>query len=596
VRGGRSKLTVAVAVLGAAAAALTGGILALVLMAGSGSVSQPCTSNASTGDPVSIGGASWAQQIDHLYPRVTIGQTGATLAPDVIAALAESAGKTLGINVPGWTMEQVTLGESSRRPGSFGNDPNGVTSGWGLWAITTIYNDAQVAAYGGYPGMLDPIANALVMAEIYQSQGVGAWYGSEYVTDWNKHYTGPLPLVNLKDLLANPSSGTSFVANQTTTADDGQCSGCPSDTGTQVATLSAGAIQTEATTVSDDSGAGGSPIGGYYFAEPGTSSAPGRASFATAHRLGDLFFEHRGAPPTLGGDAGTAQPLPMGAQVQVTAPNGRTLVVTKREIGSGAPQAAIDLTPVDAQALGLGYPSETQVTVKLVSLHGGGGSGKPAGLGGSSQPASYTGGSPNPSTGSTSCALDIGSTPGSTAKILASGYAVAPANAPPIVRQALAEGNRILQSNYSSAYTRGPLQDVLPLYDCSGGSAFVLYNTRYGTENLDGAGVNEGAPGGEALAGNSVSMAAYGAPGPGRWITVYTGVGGDGHEFLEIAGIQLDTSHYGGTPAQTPITDEGAGLPGYAGAGTGPRWEPHSGLAGQLADGMAWSAHHEPGL
>ncbi|MFZ0088401.1 MAG: hypothetical protein WAL63_02765 [Solirubrobacteraceae bacterium] len=73
--------------------------------------------------------------------------------------------------------------------------------------------------------MLNPIKNALVMAEIYRRQGIGAWYGTEHVTNWNQHYTGPLPLVNLKSVLGLPSSQTQFASTSGTTED------CPAASG-----------------------------------------------------------------------------------------------------------------------------------------------------------------------------------------------------------------------------------------------------------------------------------------------------------------------------------------------------------------------------
>ena len=44
--------------------------------------------------------------------------------------------------------------------------------------------------------------------------------------------------------------------------------------------------------------------------------------------------------------------------------------------------------------------------------------------------------------------------------------------------------------------------------------------------------------------GSSV-LVAYGQPGPGKWVTAYSGSGGEGHEFIEVAGLVLDTSHQG---------------------------------------------------
>jgi hypothetical protein len=124
--------------------------------------------------------------------------SGPTLPPFVIAALAEKAGDALGIDVPGWTMAQMTIGESGRRPGSAGVDPGGRTRGYGMWAVTTgfRFNDLMVARYDRAPGppryeaMWNPVKNSAVMAEIYGAQGLGAWYGDGFVTSRNAHYRG----------------------------------------------------------------------------------------------------------------------------------------------------------------------------------------------------------------------------------------------------------------------------------------------------------------------------------------------------------------------------------------------------------------------
>ena len=115
--------------------------------------------------------------------------SGATLPMKTIASLAEAAGRAVGIDVPGWTMAQVTIGESGRRPGAMGTDPGG-TRGLGLWQITTGYNDDLIARFGGEQQMFNPVKNALAMAEIYKRQGYGAWYGTSAVTDTNAHFHG----------------------------------------------------------------------------------------------------------------------------------------------------------------------------------------------------------------------------------------------------------------------------------------------------------------------------------------------------------------------------------------------------------------------
>jgi hypothetical protein len=73
-------------------------------------------------------------------------------------------------------------------------------------------------------------------------------------------------------------------------------------------------------------------------------------------------------------------------------------------------------------------------------------------------------------------------------------------------------------------------------------------------------------------------------PGPsscaGQWVTIYAGEsGGQGHALIEVAGVVLDTVH--GTSSTPP--------------GTGPRWQPASEIAYELAHG-SFVARHPPGL
>lgn len=123
---------------------------------------------------------------------------GYAMPPRDIAKLAEWAG---GGRVPGWTMQQVTEGESGGRPGSAGVDPGG-TKGYGLWAITSPFANSLVAPYGGYEAMWNPVLNALVMAKMYPTgwSGGSPWYGTSHVSDYNKHYTGKLQRGGIVDI------------------------------------------------------------------------------------------------------------------------------------------------------------------------------------------------------------------------------------------------------------------------------------------------------------------------------------------------------------------------------------------------------------
>jgi hypothetical protein len=168
-----------------------------------------------------------------------------------------------------------------------------------------------------------------------------------------------------------------------------------------------------------------------------------------------------------------------------------------------------------------------------------------------------------------SCVPVIGpSVPGAAAQILPDGTAAIPTDAPAQVQEAIAAGNRIIDTSYSTERNRNMLTTVMSSYDCSGSTDFVLYNAGLNAPQVDVGG---------AVAGNSTLLETYGTPGAGQWITVFASAG---HAFIEVAGLVLDTSHYGPT----------------APAGTGPRWQPASILSAQLADGNAWTQRHPAGL
>ena len=68
-----------------------------------------------------------------------------------------------------------------------------------------------------------------------------------------------------------------------------------------------------------------------------------------------------------------------------------------------------------------------------------------------------------------------------------------------------------------------------PTYDCSSSTSHVLWGGgRYGTAPW--------------VSGQLMS---YGAPGPGRWVTIYAH---SGHVFVYVAGLRFDTSRYDSGP------------------------------------------------
>lgn len=113
-------------------------------------------------------------------------------------------------------------------------------------------------------------------------------------------------------------------------------------------------------------------------------------------------------------------------------------------------------------------------------------------------------------------------------------YASAPAGFPMAVARAVAAANELQGKPYVWGGGHRYLNDRG--YDCSGSASYVLHK----------AGLLRGPL-------TSKGFRNFGAPGPGRFITIY--VSGD-HVFLSICGLRFDTSDYG------------------ANRGEGPKWRP----------------------
>lgn len=137
---------------------------------------------------------------------------------------------------------------------------------------------------------------------------------------------------------------------------------------------------------------------------------------------------------------------------------------------------------------------------------------------------------------------------GESTSILLSGVALAPANAPEAVQGVINNANTIVGRPYiwggghGSWYSNG--------YDCSGSVSFALFGGGLIPRPL-----------------TSGDLEGWGAPGPGKWITVYAN---GGHTFAEIAGLRWDT-----------VGDA---------QGTGPRWHLAS------TDTSGFVVRHPPGL
>ncbi len=124
--------------------------------------------------------------------------------------------------------------------------------------------------------------------------------------------------------------------------------------------------------------------------------------------------------------------------------------------------------------------------------------------------------------GVSAAATECGETPtvaGPKAKLI-EGVAVAPASAPPAVKKVIAAANRIRTKPYVWGGGHGRWWDEG--YDCSGAVSFALRGA-----NL----ISTPMPSG--------SLAGWGSPGKGKWITVYAN---GGHAYAVIAGLRWDTA------------------------------------------------------
>lgn len=124
-------------------------------------------------------------------------------------------------------------------------------------------------------------------------------------------------------------------------------------------------------------------------------------------------------------------------------------------------------------------------------------------------------------------------TPGRKSATLHNGIAYPPRGAPKEVKLAIAAGNRLQNKPYKWGGGHAYFNDTG--YDCSGAVSYVLRES----------GLMQGQR-------PSKGFFTYGKKGEGKWISVYIR---DGHVFMTVAGLRLDT--------------------GGSGHRSGPRWKPH---------------------
>ena len=124
--------------------------------------------------------------------------------------------------------------------------------------------------------------------------------------------------------------------------------------------------------------------------------------------------------------------------------------------------------------------------------------------------------------------------------------ALVPADVPARVQAMLVAGNELQELPYGPGGhpdPRGALEE-----DCSSTVNYVLY--RSGVRPIS-----------EIVSDNPLAQdyVHWGAPGPGRWVTIYATAGPTPHVFITIAGLRLDTAHNGTESAPTAIKTVPAG-------------------------------------
>jgi hypothetical protein len=144
--------------------------------------------------------------------------------------------------------------------------------------------------------------------------------------------------------------------------------------------------------------------------------------------------------------------------------------------------------------------------------------------------------------------------------------ALVPAQVPEVVQAMVIAGNELQDLPYGPDGHPNPLGALDE--DCSSTVNYVLY--RSGIRPLS-----------EILRENPLAQdyVGWGAPGPGRWVTIYATTEPTDHVFIVIAGLRLDTS-YKGTDVG-PNREEG-----------GPRWR----VLDRIPTWAHWSVRHPPGL
>ena len=144
--------------------------------------------------------------------------------------------------------------------------------------------------------------------------------------------------------------------------------------------------------------------------------------------------------------------------------------------------------------------------------------------------------------------------------------ALVPAGVPATVQAMVVAGNELQDLPYGPGGHPDPLGALEE--DCSSTLNYVLY--RAGVRRIS-----------EIVRDNPLAQdyVNWGAPGAGRWVTIYATTTPTPHVFILIAGLRLDTSHDGTDVGPNRYED-------------GPRWR----ILDQIPTWAHWSVRHPPGL
>jgi hypothetical protein len=144
--------------------------------------------------------------------------------------------------------------------------------------------------------------------------------------------------------------------------------------------------------------------------------------------------------------------------------------------------------------------------------------------------------------------------------------ALVPAGVPATVQALVVAGNELQDLPYGPGGhpdPRGAREE-----DCSSSVNYLLY--RAGVRPIE-----------EVVRDNPLAQdyVRWGAPGPGRWVTIYATAEPTQHVFIVVAGLRLDTSHNGTDVGPNRNED-------------GPRWR----VLDHIPTWAQWSVRHPPGL